>query len=62
MGAKAFSGLSQKGVKVALKTASRVCVNIYGMSGGHHIFRLIFLTSSAVYFFWPLEVQWAAEG
>jgi hypothetical protein len=42
MGAKAFSGLSQEGVKVALKTASRVCVNIYGMSGGHYIFRLIF--------------------
>jgi hypothetical protein len=38
MGVKAFSGLNQKGVKVALKTASRVCVNIYGISGGHYIF------------------------
>jgi hypothetical protein len=38
MGVKAFSGLSQEGVKVALKTASRVCVNIYGISGGHYIF------------------------
>jgi len=38
MGVKAFSGLNQKGVKVALNTASRVYVNICGISGGHYIF------------------------
>ena len=38
MGVTAFSGLNLKGVKVALNTASRVYVNICGISGGHYIF------------------------